>query len=375
MADGALLKTEERSREAKCRPDRVDRLREVADSKGYGPPADPCPRPAQAEAAGRSYGVITDDCPVTTSGFSEYVLVANVLVPLDGPHEVTISDNRITGMSSSGISVLGFFSELQKTVTQIRTRGLVIANNTIEDNYVHPSEPLPNSPFQSVSAVGGIVLADADSLRIRDNTIHRNGATHIYPVCGIYVLHGEDIVVENNLIRENGKRVPGAGIAGHRAGIALQFVGRALVDANGDLGAETDMLLPAARVRGNIVHQPAGRALQMYGLGPMFVEGNVLASEGLDGLTAAQTEFAAHCVEIQNLGQSPELQLVPHAPRLRRLRRRVRRRRRRPARRPARRRHGRPTLRHAVLRPPRRPQRRHPAGARHPERHGGELRR
>ena len=65
--------------------------------------------------------------------------------------------------------------------------------------------------------------------------------------------------------------------------------------------------LPAARVRGNVVLQPAGRTLQIYGIGPMFVEGNVLVSEGLAGVTPAEREFAAHCIEILNLGQSNEL--------------------------------------------------------------------
>jgi len=55
------------------------------------------------------------------------------------------------------------------------------------------------------------------------------------------------------------------------------------------------------------VLQPAGRALQLYGIGPMFVEGNVFVSEGLAGVTPAEREYAAHCVEILNIGQSNEL--------------------------------------------------------------------
>ncbi len=53
------------------------------------------------------------------------------------------------------------------------------------------------------------------------------------------------------------------------------------------------------------MNQPAGRALQVYGLGPMFIEGNVLVSEG-PGVDAT-SDTTGQCVDIQNIGQSPEL--------------------------------------------------------------------
>lgn len=48
----------------------------------------------------------------------------------------------------------------------------------------------------------------------------------------------------------------------------------------------------------------------------MFVEGNYLVSTGQDGLDTRQLDLAAHCIEILNVGQSPELQessIVPGA--------------------------------------------------------------
>ena len=47
-----------------------------------------------------------------------------------------------------------------------------------------------------------------------------------------------------------------------------------------------------------------GRALQLYGLGPMVITGNRLVGGGLTGVVP---EYEAHAVEIINLGQSPEL--------------------------------------------------------------------
>jgi hypothetical protein len=188
----------------------------------------------------------------------------------------------------------------------------VIADNIIEDNYRHPAEGSLSPALRLVAAFGGIVLADADMLRIHHNVIRGNGLDHLHPVCGIYVLHGENIVIEDNQIHSNGLRVAGDALPGHRAGIALQLVGRLLSrvpDAEGvaQLKVDLDELQPAARVRGNVVIQPAGRALQIYGLGLMSVQGNNLISEGLAGLTPEDLADEAHCVEIQNLGQAREL--------------------------------------------------------------------
>ena len=273
---------------------------------------------ASSNPGGITEGV---DCPGLGGGFDLTAADSGEpvrLVPDPGPHDVRLRNNRIHGMGSSGISVLGFFPQEEgEPVPQIETHRLVIADNIIEKNYTHPSEQAPSTALRAVVAFGGVVLADADGLRIHDNRIEGNGVDHRRPVCGIYVLHGEDVVVENNRIRGNGPRVASSGLSGHRAGIALQLVGRRIsVDGDGGgsgtvggslVKVEPETAQPAARVRGNVVLQPAGRALQIYGIGPMFVEGNVLVSEGLDGMYPGERRLAAHCVEIQNVGQSREL--------------------------------------------------------------------
>lgn len=226
--------------------------------------------------------------------------------------DLRVYNNRISLMGSSGISVLGFWAEpasILDPYQMLETHDVVLADNIVENNYSHPSEdPLPGA-LKDLAAFGGIILADADRLRIHDNVIQNNGADHLHPVCGIYVLHGENTVVENNQVRNNGPRIDGTALSGIRAGIALQLVGRRVTPSTtaGGFTIEAEKLQPAARVRGNIVLQPAGRALQVYGLGPILVEGNVLVSEGLDGLDAGDLATAAHCVEIQNIGQSSDL--------------------------------------------------------------------
>ncbi|MFZ6178944.1 right-handed parallel beta-helix repeat-containing protein [Nannocystis pusilla] len=261
------------------------------------------------------------DCPGVGGGLSDFDAgdQASVRLLADlGPSDVRIYNNRIHKMGSSGISVLGFFPEEEgQVVKQIAASSLVIADNVIENNYAHPSERAPDEGLRAVVAFGGIVLADVERLRIHDNKVWNNGGDHRHPVCGIYVLHGENLVIENNDIRGNGPRVADdGGQSGHRAGIALQQVGRRVTPGErpSSFTVEAESGLPAARVRGNVVAQPAGRALQIYGVGPMFVEGNVLVSEGLVALSPDERRFAGHCVEIHNIGQSSELILLTSFP-------------------------------------------------------------
>jgi hypothetical protein len=253
-----------------------------------------------------------DDCPSVSSAAFETTLTgaddAQRSFPTTAP---TTSGSAATGSARwaarvSPSSASGPRSASRTLVEQIQTHDLDIDDNIIEGNCTHPPESSLPPALREVDAFGGVVLANADGLRIHDNLIRSNGADHRHPVCGVYVLHGENITVENNQIQDNGRRVEGTALAGHRAGIALQLVGRPLFTFR-DHDTRLDLSQPAARVRGNTVLQPAGRALQIHGTGPIFVEGNVLVSEGLAGLNSDQMLYAAHCVEIQNLGQSSDL--------------------------------------------------------------------
>lgn len=290
-----------------------------AQAQGSTPHPDAPPDPGNS-ATFNSHG----NCPSVSPGFPEppdpespgagdAAAATVVLVPDLGPSNVRIRRNRIRGMGASGISVLGFWPEPpdKDSLVQISTNDLVIADNIIEDNCGLPPEDEVPAAVREVAARGGIVLAAASGARIHDNIIRRNGSNHHNAVCGIYVLHGEDITVENNQINDNGHRVPGTAFAGHRAGIALQAVGRPLRGT-----PATDLSQPAVRVRGNTVLQPAGRALQIYGVGPIYVEGNVLVSQGLDGITGDERKKSAHCIDIRNVGLSPELitaEAIPEA--------------------------------------------------------------
>jgi hypothetical protein len=234
------------------------------------------------------------------------------------PEQAKILGNKIRAMGGSGISVVGFgrdpTSEPFLEQWMVEASALVVADNLIEFNYLRPAHAAPTTEMLPKIAFGGVILGVADSLRVHDNVIRNNGVNHLYPVCGVFVYHGEDVGVENNQIHTNGPRVVGTGLSGNRAGICLLWVGRRLFETGPDaIAADAALQCFAARVRGNVVDQPAGRALEIYGLGAMFVEGNVLVSRGLVG---GAPDTVGHCVEIQNLGQSPELILQGVVPSL-----------------------------------------------------------
>lgn len=224
-----------------------------------------------------------------------------------------ILENTITSMAGSGISVLGFYSlapELGDEYEMIEVHDVEIADNHIHNNfysYVVTSDPV----FADVVAFGGVILAASDAVRIHDNRIHDNGQRSPQPLCGVYIQHGETIAIESNQILDNGTGAESI-LAGARAGIALQMVGRRVTSDIDGSPVASDRLLPAARVRGNVVSHPVGRALQIYGIGPMFVSNNIFVSQGL-GYKPPSEEPIGHCVEIQNIGHSSDLLLAEYA--------------------------------------------------------------
>ncbi|MFY0533265.1 right-handed parallel beta-helix repeat-containing protein [Nannocystis pusilla] len=187
------------------------------------------------------------------------------------------------------------------------THDVEIADNIIRGNCAYRLDGAPSSDYVKYAAVGGIVLGDADNLRIHDNTVLGNGAEEtIYPICGIYLLHGQNVAVENNRVTGNGKRpTTDTAVPGHRPGIGLMLAGRRVTGSAGAESVEGDVRMPAARVRGNVVHHPVGKALQLHGIGPMFVEGNVFVAKAR-GIVLVD-DPTGRCVDIHNLGQSPEL--------------------------------------------------------------------
>ena len=222
-------------------------------------------------------------------------------------YEILIKCNRIHNMGLNGIGVVGFF-DLSGADEFISVHGLFIAGNDIRRCLARPLAPIPPSMIDSVG-YGGIALADVDNLVIRDNLIAENGPSHIEPVCGIFVLHGEGIEIFANRILENGRKTGTPNTSakdGRRGGInivyalaptvEIAFAGSDVPDQNG---------VPALAVHDNIVSQPLGMALSVMALGPVSVVANEFTTRGLID-RATSPSFIAATVAIVNLGLSNE---------------------------------------------------------------------
>jgi hypothetical protein len=120
---------------------------------------------------------------------------------------------------------------------------------------------------------------------LRNNWIERNGQSFIDPICGVYVGSVRGLVAESNVITDNGPRVQTSKqpTAGPRGGIVVDL---ALTPLYGfDLASQymaPEDGYPAARIAGNIVVAPLGRALSLKGRGMFSVAGNEFTSHGVE---------------------------------------------------------------------------------------------
>ena len=228
-------------------------------------------------------------------------------------------------MGTNGISVVTV-AGLGNPFLLITLINVVIERNTIRNNVIRPSSNVPDVsalPFptstqgssltMSMLPFGGIVLATAEFVDVRDNIIVANGiSSGVLAMNGIFVLTGDSLCVENNRIQENGARnLDDVALVrpGVRAGIAVMVAGAGAVTTERQLddvlAAQTSLSNSgvALRVCGNTVNQPEGRALHAVGIGPFQIEGNFFASldnQGGDDLTE---QFAiGELIYVQNLG-------------------------------------------------------------------------
>lgn len=232
--------------------------------------------------------------------------------------DITIADNRISGMSGNGISVLTTLAlddaEGEDLITVDR---ITIERNRIAGNIVQASA-LPAAAISTKPAKGGsgdhgvfgqfslssippgaIVLVDGEGVVIRDNDIRDNGTGDNDPVSGISITYGNAIVIDGNRILNNGLRAPGttSTTSATRAGIMVSLAG---VASDTDEQTVADPAGSSLRITGNIVSHPNGPALAARATGPMAVTGNVL--ESLGNNASAQPPGVAHCVALMSIG-------------------------------------------------------------------------
>lgn len=211
--------------------------------------------------------------------------------------EITIQDNRIRGMTLSGIGT----ADAKQVV-----ENLTISNNTIQ--HCAQKEETENI----VLTIGGIVLGNCEDVNIAGNRIENNGKSHQFPICGIYIHDGENIDIRGNRIMNNGPLVSGVKEIknGERGGIVIKEcasfgykdlrdaeVGEELAEVSGEFG------IPALRVHDNIVTQPLGQALTVTAMGPVSVVNNQFTTRDIYKGGSKESKCGS-AVYIWNLGRS-----------------------------------------------------------------------
>ncbi|MCB1852636.1 MAG: hypothetical protein KDI83_17965 [Gammaproteobacteria bacterium] len=233
-----------------------------------------------------------------------------VMLSAGALYDIRIERNRIRDMGLAGIGVAGFF-DLAQQDQLISVVGLAILGNEISGCLRRELAPIAET-MRDYAGYGAVTLADVEQLRFHDNQILDNGPDHQYPVCGLFLLHGEGLDICRNRILNTGAKSeadPQDALPGRRGGIVIVYALPGLVELEigGKLyprqGGE-----PAARIHDNIVSQPLGQALYLQALGPVSVQGNQLTSRGLSG-DLQDPSFWASTVWILNLGMSNELYL------------------------------------------------------------------
>jgi hypothetical protein len=224
-------------------------------------------------------------------------------------HEIYIEQNLIYNMGSNGIGVALFF-DLEKQDEFISVDHLTITGNEIRRCMTRPIEDITQNLINSLG-YGGIALADVDYLVVHDNIIENNGPSHLLPICGIFVLHGEGLEISRNRILNNGAN-DGQSAQGARPGprggvyIVYGIVPRVPVIPNQKVHIPAQNGVPAIKVHDNIVSAPLGQALALTALGPVSVVGNQFTTQGVI-VRADSSTFWAATVLIFNLGLSNEL--------------------------------------------------------------------
>lgn len=212
----------------------------------------------------------------------------NPLIPVSTGNltDILIKENEIADMGQAGIGVAMFFdgSNIKQSIIVDQ---LAIRQNRI-NRCLQIELPEITGSLAGWAAYGAIALAIVTDLQISGNAIADNGHTHLQPICGIFLLAGTGVAIENNTIRGNGPRINSAGTAqpGLRGGIFLGFV------TPPDEGSGPEAR-PAARMFDNVVVCEDGPALVIVAAcGAVSIHRNSLTSRGASGFSGAADTLA-----------------------------------------------------------------------------------
>ena len=206
-----------------------------------------------------------------------------VLTPVSGGEicHLVIEDNEISKMGRNGIAVCHFFdlstNEDFITIDDCRITGNLIRGCLTSDIGPPPPEV---SYFMSF---GGIALGNCDLISIRGNRIRDNGVSVRAPTCGIFILTGAGIEIDENKIYANGA-APGSDPLplGRRGGVNIGWCLTYASPRPSDGSRSVPARMEALSMSGNFIDSSHGQALKVVALGPVRVTGNRLIGAGAD---------------------------------------------------------------------------------------------
>jgi hypothetical protein len=226
-----------------------------------------------------------------------------------GPlRDIYIERNHIMNMGLNGIGVVGFFN-LSRTRALITVEHLTIRGNEIMRCLRRTIANIRDNMSQFIG-YGGISLAHVERLLVRENLIRDNGPDYLTPTCGIYLLFGEGVQIDDNRIISNGARTDDSTDGARPGPRAGAFILAALTPPEGFGISPKEQLpmgedVPALSLHDNLISQPLGPALNVMALGPVSVHANSLSSQGIVPRRAGAS-FLGATVNILNLGLSEE---------------------------------------------------------------------
>jgi hypothetical protein len=212
-------------------------------------------------------------------------------------YEIQIDRNKISRMGLSGIGFPVVAPPILLTAPSLTVHnpaaaallsllGNPVVTLGVHRNHIHDCLQNPFDGELRAEArqrgLGGISLGFCENVTMSENRIERNGASHINPACGIFIRFGEKVDIHQNHILDNGPLGPdiSQGLEGGiRGGVVLLASSVGIEEVISPGRGVFDTGLHAARIHDNIVHQPAGHALRLLGLGPTSICDNRFVSD------------------------------------------------------------------------------------------------
>ncbi|MGJ8616644.1 MAG: right-handed parallel beta-helix repeat-containing protein [Sulfitobacter sp.] len=196
-----------------------------------------------------------------------------------------IENNRIRDMGLNGIAVCHFF-DLSQDSAMITLSDTRITGNDITGCLTSDLDAPPDA-LSFFRSFGGIVLANCDLLQISGNRIQDNGVNVTAPMCGVFILLGSGLRIDDNHIFANGDY--GLEPVGRYGGVNIGWC-LTHVDPEPD---RTARATPARRLAlsmsGNFIDSPNGQALKVNAIGPVSITGNQMIGTARNVLDILRT--------------------------------------------------------------------------------------